>query len=387
MAGWTRRMFAGLAGVALAALGAGAAEAQIKIGAVLSATGPASFLGDPEKRTLELYVERLNAAGGINGQRVQLITYDDGGDANQARTFATRLVEDDKVVAMIGGSTTGTTMAMIPVFEEARIPFISLGGAIEIIDPVRSFVFKTPHTDRMACEKIFQDLQRRSLTTIAMISGTDGFGASMHAQCVAVAPRFNITIAHVERYGPRDSDMTPQLANIRNRQGVQAVVNAGFGQGPAIVTRNYRQLAVPFPLYQSHGVASKQFIELAGEAANGVRLPAAALLVADKLPDSDPQKPVVVGYSTTYQQRTGQPVSTFGGHAYDGLMLLVEAIKKANSTDPRKIRDALEQTRGFMGTAGVVNMSPTDHMGLDLTAFRMLEIRNGDWVLVPDSGS
>ncbi|MGL4285184.1 MAG: ABC transporter substrate-binding protein [Phreatobacter sp.] len=387
MAGWTRRIFTSAAAAALVAFAAGAAEAQIKIGAVLSATGPASFLGDPSKRTLEMYVERINAAGGVNGQRLQLITYDDGGDANQARTFATRLVEDDKVVAMVGGSTTGTTMAMIPIFEEARIPFISLGGAIQIIEPVRAYVFKTPHTDKMACEKIFQDLQRRQLTTIAMISGTDGFGASMHDQCVAVAPRFGITIAHTERYGPRDSDMTPQLTNIRNRAGVQAVVNAGFGQGPAIVTRNYRQLAVPFPLYQSHGVASKQFIELAGEAANGVRLPAAALLVAAKLPDSDPQKPVVVGYSTTYEQRSGQPVSTFGGHAYDGLMLLVEAIKKANSSDPKKIRDALEQTRGFMGTAGVVNMSPTDHMGLDLTAFRMLEIRNGDWAIVPEGGS
>jgi branched-chain amino acid transport system substrate-binding protein len=387
MAGWTRRVFAGAAAAALLAFGASAAQAQIKIGAVLSVTGPASFLGDPSKKTLEIYVEQINAAGGINGQRLQLIVYDDGGDANQARTFATRLIEDDKIVAMVGGSTTGTTMAMIPLFEEARIPFISLGGAVQIIEPVRAYVFKTPHTDRMACEKIFQDLQRRRLTSVAMISGTDGFGASMHDQCVAAAPRYGVTIAHTERYGPRDSDMTPQLTNIRNRQGVQAVVNAGFGQGPAIVTRNYAQLQVPHPLYQSHGVASKQFIELAGDAANGIRLPASALLVASQLPDSDPQKPVVVHYARTFEQKTGQPVSTFGGHAYDGLMILVDAIKRANSTDPRKIRDAIEQTRGFMGTAGVVNMSATDHMGLDLTAFRMLEIRNRDWTIVPGGGS
>jgi branched-chain amino acid transport system substrate-binding protein len=387
MAGWTRRVFAGAAACALIAFAPAAAEAQIRIGAVLSVTGPASFLGDPSKKTLEMYVEQINAAGGVNGQRLQLIVYDDGGDANQARTFATRLIEDDRIVAMVGGSTTGTTMAMIPLFEEARIPFISLAGAIQIIDPVKPYVFKTPHTDRMACEKIFEDLKRRNLTTIAMISGTDGFGASMHEQCVAVAPRYGITIGHVERYGPRDSDMTPQLTNIRNKAGIQAVVNAGFGQGPAIVTRNYRQLQVPHPLYQSHGVASKQFIELAGDAANGVRLPASALLVADMLPDSDPQKRVVVDYARTFEQKTGQPVSTFGGHAYDGLMILVDSIKRAGSTDPRKIRDAIEQTRGFMGTAGVVNMSPTDHMGLDLTAFRMLEIRNRDWTIVPAGGS
>src|SRR5262249_3669615 len=276
------------------------AAAQVKIGAVLSVTGPASFLGDPEKKTLEMYVDEINAKGGVNRQKLQLIVYDDAGDANNARTFATRLVEDDRVVAMVGGTTTGATLAMIPVFEEAQIPFISLAGAIQIIEPVRKWVFKTPHTDKMACEKIFADLKRRQLTTIAMISGTDAFGKSMRDQCVAVAPRAGITIAHEETYGPRDSDVTPQLTNIRNKAGVQGVANAGFGQGPAIVTRNYRQLAIAVPLYQSHGVASKQFIELAGQAADGVRLPAAALLVPDKLDDKDPQKPVVVGYSRTY---------------------------------------------------------------------------------------
>jgi len=363
------------------------AAAQIKIGSVLSVTGPASFLGDPEKKTLEMYVEQINAKGGVNRQKLQLTVYDDGGDANNARTFATRLVEEDKVVAMVGGTTTGSTLAMIPVFEETQIPFISLAGAIQIVEPVRKWVFKTPHTDKMACEKIFGDLKRRNLTTIALISGTDAFGKSMRDQCVAVAPKSGITVAHEETYGPRDSDITPQLTNIRNKAGVQAVVNPGFGQGPAIVTRNYRQLGIAVPLYQSHGVASKQFIELAGPAAEGVRLPAAALLVADKLADSDPQKPVVVNYSRTYEQKTGEAVSTFGGHAYDGLMILVQAMERAKSADKTKVRDEIEKTKGYVGTGGIVNMSPTDHMGLDLSAFRMLEIKNGDWSLVPDTRS
>ena len=359
------------------------ASAQIKIGAVLSVSGPASFLGDPEKRTLEIYVDQINAKGGVNGQKLQLVVYDDGGNADNARTFATRLVEEDKIVAMVGGSTTGSTMAMIPVFEDAKIPFISLAGAIQIIQPVRPWVFKTPHTDKMACEKIFADLKTRNLTTIALISGTDAFGKSMRDQCVAVAPNAGITIAIEESYGPRDSDMTPQLTNIRNKAGVLAVVNPGFGQGPAIVTRNYRQLGITLPLYQSHGVASKQFIELAGPAAEGVRLPAAALLIAEKLPDNDPQKPVVVNYSRTYQQKTGQAVSTFGGHAYDGLMILVEAMQRAKSAEMAKVRDEIERTKGYVGTGGIVNMSPTDHMGLDLSAFHMLEIKGGDWTLIP----
>ena len=374
--------FGAAGAVALMLIAAPAAAAEVKIGAVLSVTGPASFLGDPEKRTLEMYVEDINAKGGVNGNKVKLIVYDDGGDANNARTFATRLIEEDDVFAMVGGTSTGSTLAMIPAFEEAHTPFISLAGAIQIIDPVRKWVFKTPHTDRMACEKIFADLNRRHLTTIAMISGTDGFGKSMRDQCVAVAPKAGITIAHEESYGPRDSDMTPQLTNIKGTPGVQAVVNPGFSQGPAIVTRNYRQLGIALPFYQSHGVASKQFIDLAGPAADGVRLPAAALLVAEKLPDSDPQKPVVVAYTRTYQQKTGQPVSTFGGHAYDGLMIFVEAAKRAGSFDKAKVRDEIEKTKNFIGTGGVVNMSPTDHLGLDLSAFRMLEIKGGDWTLV-----
>jgi len=359
-----------------------AAQAEIRIGSTLAQTGPASFLGDPEAKTLEMLVEEVNKAGGINGEQVVLIQYDDAANPNQARTFATRLIEEDEVVAVIAGSTTGTTMAMIPLFEEAEIPFISLGGAVVIIDPVKKWVFKTPHTDLMACEKIFEDMQKRGITTIGMISGTGGFGKSMRGQCLSVVDKYGITVVADETYGPKDADMTPQLTNIKNTEGVQAVVNPGFGQGPAIVTRNFAQLGMDMPLYQSHGVASKSFIELAGDAAEGVRLPAAALLVAEQLPDDDPQKPVVVGYKQAYESKTGEPVSTFGGHAYDAFFLIKEAIERAGSSDPAAIRDEIEKTAGFMGTAGEVNMSPEDHLGLDLTAFKMLEIRNGDWVIV-----
>jgi len=379
-----RRGVLALGATAMLALPAVAQRSEpIRIGAVLSVTGPASFLGDPEDKTLRLYVNRINQAGGVNGRQIQLIVYDDGGDANRARTFATRLVEDDNVVAMVGGTTTGTTMAMRPVFEDARIPFISLAGGIEIIDPVSPYTFKTPHTDRMACEKIFQDIRARGLSRVGMISGTDGFGQSMRTQCLRVAQAAGITIVADEQYGPRDSDMTPQLTRIRNAQGVEAVVNAGFGQGPAIVTRGYAQLGIRLPLYQSHGVASREFINLATpQAAEGLRLPAAALLVAEQLPQNDPQRQVLIDYKTSFEREFNQPVSTFGGHAYDGLMILVDALKRANSTDGTKLRDAIRQTRGFVGTAGAFNLSATDHMGLDLTAFRMVEIRDGQFRLM-----
>ena len=375
-----------LPGVIAALCLATAAQAEIKIGAVLSVTGPASFLGDPEKKTLEMYVADINAKGGINGEQIKLFVYDDGSDPNQARTFGTRLIEQDKVDALLAGSTTATTMAIIPLAEDAQVPLINFAGAVQAVSPVKKWNFKTPHTDLMACEKIFDDLKKRNLTRIALISGTDAFGKSMRDQCMTVTGKYGIQVLHEESYGPRDNDMTPQLTNIKGKAGVQAVVNAGFGQGPAIVTRNYRQLGITVPLYQSHGVGSKQYIELAGPAAEGVRLPAAALLVAEKLPETDPQKKVVVDYKKTYEQKTGQPVSTFGGHMYDGLMIMVDAMKRAKGADKAKVRDEIEKTRNFMGTGGVVNMSPTDHLGLDLTSFRMLQIKNGDWTLA-DAGS
>lgn len=359
-----------------------AAHADIKIGAILSVTGPASFLGDPEKKTIEMYVADINAKGGINGQQIKLFVYDDGGDPNQARTFGTRALEQDGVDALLAGSTTATTMALIPLAEDAQVPFINFAGAVQAVSPVKKWIFKTPHTDLMACEKIFEDLKKRGLTKIGMISGKDAFGSSMRGQCMTVTKKYGIDVLADESYGPGDTDMTPQLTKIKGTAGIQAVVNPGFGQGPAIVTRNYKQLDIKVPLYESHGVGSKQYISLAGDAANGVRLPAAALLVADKLPDNDPQKKVVVDYKKTYEAKTGQPVSTFGGHAYDGLMILVEAMKRAKSADKAKVRDEIEKTKNFMGTGGVVNMSATDHLGLDLTAFRMLEIKNGDWTLM-----
>lgn len=374
-----------VAGVALVgALGSGplgAAEPPIKIGAFLSATGPAAFLGDPEQKTLEMYVEQINKAGGVIGRQLELFAYDDGGDAEKARTFAKRLIEQDKVDVIVGGTTTGTTMAVVPLVEQAQVPFVSLAGAVVIIEPVKKWVFKTPHTDRMACEKIFTDMKARNFTKIGMISGSGGFDKSMRQECLGVAKNFGITIAADETYGAADTDMTAQLTKIRNAQ-VQAVVNPGFGQGPAIVTKNYRQLGMAMPLYQSHGVASKQFIELAGAAAEGVRLPAAALLVAERLPDGDKQKPVVVAYKKAYEEKYKGEVSTFGGHAYDGLFIVVDALKRAKSADKAALRQAIEETKGYVGTGGIVNMSAKDHMGLDLTAFRLLEIKNGDWTLV-----
>ncbi|MCK6394028.1 ABC transporter substrate-binding protein [Zoogloea sp.] len=375
-----KKLVAGTA-LMLGAFGAFAAD-PIKIGSVLSVTGPAAFLGEPELQTLQMYVDDINKNGGVIGRPLQLVHYDDGSDANKANGFAKRLIEDDKVDAIIGGTTTGATMSMVPLIERAGVPFISLGGAVVIVEPVKKFTFKVSHNDRMAAEKIYEDMKRRGITKVALFSETSGFGQSGRKESEAMAAKYGITLVANETFGPKDTDMSPQLTKIKNTPGVQAVYIFGLGQGPAIATKNCKQLSITLPIYHSHGVASEEFIKLAGAAAEGIRLPASALLVADKLPASDPQKPVVMAYTKAFNERWKTDVSTFGGHAYDALMLVTNAIKKANTTDKAKVRDALEATKGYVGTGGLVNMTAADHLGLDLSAFRLLEIRKGDWNLV-----
>ncbi|MDX5349536.1 MAG: ABC transporter substrate-binding protein, partial [Paracoccaceae bacterium] len=196
-------------------------------------------------------------------------------------------------------------------------------------------------------------------------------------------PDYGIEIVADETYDPKDADMTAQLTKIRGVEGVQAILNPGFGQGPSIVTRNVKQLAIDLPFYQSHGVASDGFIDLAGaDAAEGVRLPGTALLVADLLAEDDPQKPVVDAYKAMFEAKTGTPVGTFGGYAHDAFLIMTDAIARAGSAEPAAIRDAIEATTGLAGTTGVYTFTAEDHLGLDLTAFRMLEIKGGKWTLV-----
>ena len=375
-----RGIWSSLAAALVLCGGSALAGDTIKIGSFLAVTGPASFLGDPELKTLQLYVEDLNKQGGLLGKKLELVHYDTGGNAKEAVNFVKRLIKKDAVDVILGGSSSGESLAVMPVVEEEQVPYISMAGAVKIIDPVQKWTFKVPHTDRMAAAKIFGDMKKRGISKVALITGDGGFDKSGRDQCLALAPEYGIQILADESYGNKDTDMTAQLTKIRESEA-QAILNFGFGTGPAIVTKNVRQLGIKLPLYQSHGVASKKYIELAGEAAEGVRLPAAGMLVPDKLPDSDPQKAVVLGYTKKYEALYGD-VSTFGGHGYDALLIAVQAIQRAGSTDKAKVRDEIEKTKGFVGTAGVFNMSPTDHMGLGLDAFKMLEIRNGDWTIV-----
>jgi branched-chain amino acid transport system substrate-binding protein len=356
------------------------AASPIRIGGLFSVTGPASFLGEPEKKTLEMLVKDINVKGGVNGSMIELVVYDTQGDVTKAVQLATKLIKNDKVVAIIGPSTTGETLAIIPVIEKEHIPLISCAAGIKITDPVKKWVFKTPANDHVAAEKIFNYAARFKQKNIALLTVSDSYGSSGREQLKSLAAKKGIKIVADEVYSPKDTDMTAQLTRIRGFKP-DAIVCWGTNPGPAVVTRNMKQLAIKIPLYQSHGVASKKFIELAGaDASEGILLPAGKLAVYDLLPKNDPQQKVLKEYDLMYKKSYGTEASTFGGYAFDGFRLVINAVKRSGAT-PERIRSGVEQTRRLVGVSGVFNMSPGDHNGLDLSAFEMVRITKGDWTL------
>jgi len=356
---------------------------SIRIGAIFSVTGAASFLGEPERNTVKMLEEQLNRDGGLLGRPVEIIVYDDESDATKAVTAVDRLLKRDRVVAIVGPSTSGSTLAVVSKVEEAKIPLISCAAAKKIVDPVRRWVFKVAASDILAVKKIFHDLKQRGLTRVAILTASDAYGAGGREDIKELAPQMGITLVADEVFGPKDTDMTAQLTRIKGTPA-QAIVVWGTNPGPAVIARNRVQLRIATPLYMSSGVASKKFIELAGpDTAAGILLPAGRLLVAGQLPANHPQKKVLVGYLQEYEKRFAQPVSTFGGHAWDAVTVVAQAIRNGASADPAAIRDALEKIRGFYGTAGEFNFSPTDHSGLTEEAFAMIRIAKGDWEMLP----
>ncbi len=356
------------------------AAAPIKIGALFAVTGPAAFLGEPERNSAKMVIDEINKAGGVKGRKLELVAYDTTGDATKAVQLATKLIKDDKVVAIIGPSTTGETMAVIPVAEKEQIPLISCSAGSKITDPVKKWVFKTAQNDALAVGKIYEYLQKTKQTTVSILTVSDGFGASGREQLKSQAARYGITIVSDDTYGPKDTDMTAQLTKIRGSHS-QAIICWGTNPGPAVVAKNARQLGIKTPLFMSHGVSSKKFIELAGEAAEGVRLPSGKVLVCDVLPNSESQKKSLMLFVKDYQKHYKSEGDHFGGHAWDAVMLLKNAIEHGADT-PAAIRDQLEKTKNFCGIGGTFTYSPQDHAGLGKDAFVLVEIKNKDWVIV-----
>lgn len=371
-----------LGGLLAARPGLAAAEARpIKIGAIFSVTGPAAFLGAPEEKTARMLVEKLNAAGGVNGARLELVLKDSASSPEKAVSFAKQLIEEDKVLAIIGPSTSGETMQIKGLCEENQMLLVSCAAAEVIVNPLAKYVFKVAPKDSQAVLWIYRTMKEKGISKIAVLSSNDGFGDAGKKQLEALAKAEGIEILANEVYDKQATDLTDILTKVKSQAGVQAVVNWSIVPAQSIVAKNMKQLGLEVPLYQSHGFANRKYAEQAGVAAEGTLFPASRIVVADELADDHPQKQVVSAYKKEYESKYKEDVSTFGGHAYDSLMIVVEALKQAGSPDREKVRSAIENLKGFVGTAGVFNFSPTDHTGLDLNAFEMLTVKDGKFTV------
>jgi branched-chain amino acid transport system substrate-binding protein len=331
-----------------------------------------------------MVTEKINAAGGIKGKKLELIVYDDEGDASKATSHFRKLVQTDGVVAVIGPSASGPSLALNPLAEEMEIPLVSCAASWKITTKDRQtgeqykWVFKTPQSDSLAVEAIYGHMKKRGIKKIAILSVTSGFGQSGREELLRLAPAFGIEIAADEKYDPKDSDMSAQLTKIKGL-GVQGIVNWSIGPTQVVVVRNWRDLGMTgIPFYQSHGFGSRKNIEQAAGAAEGVLCPLGAINIAEVLPAKHPQKTVTMDYLKAYEAKYKEPVSSFGGHAWDALNLVADALK-AVGTDKAKIRDYLENKKGFVGQHGVFNFSPKDHNGLGKDAFTMVVVKKGDW--------
>lgn len=351
----------------------------IKVGAILAVTGPASFLGGPEARTIEMLAEEINAQGGVNGNKIELIIKDSAASPEKAISFTKQLIEEDKVLAIIGPSTSGESMKIKNICEQAKTPLLSCGAAEVIVNPIASYVFKTPQKDSFAVKKIYMEMNKMGIKKIAVLAGNTGFGKAGKGQLLKIAPEFGIEVVEVEVYDKKSNDLSAVVAKIKANKDVQAVVNWSIVPAQAIVPKNMRQAGWDVPLFQSHGFGNIKYVEAAGAAAEGIIFPAGRLLIAETLPADNAQKELLMAYIKNYETKYKEPASTFGGHAYDAFTILMAAIEVAGN-DRDKVRSAIENLKNFPGTGGIFTFSAEDHNGLDMDAFQMMTVKDGKFV-------
>lgn len=361
------------------------AGATYKIGAIFDSTGPAASLGVPERDTAKMLETQVNAKGGITGpdgklHKIEVVIYDNQSQESQSVLLAKRLIEEDKVPVIIGPSQSGTTLAIIDTAQKAQVPLISAAASFKIVEPVadRQWIFKTPQSDSLIMNALLGYLKSKSITKVGWISVNNAFGDSGRAEFERLSPDYGITATSSERFGTTDNDMSGQLTKIRGTDA-QALIVWAIPPGASVVTKNAADIGMKIPIFQSHGIGNQDFITLAGPAANGVIFPVGKLLVASSLPDNDPQKKMLLDYTSEYQKAYGKLPTTFGGHAWDAFWLAVKALEKAGP-DPKGIRTALEGIKEFVGITGVFNFSDKDHNGLDKRAVTMVAIADGKWV-------
>ena len=340
-----------------------------------------------------MVVEKINKEGGINGRPLELVIGDTEGDPTRALMVAKRLVENEKVVALIGPTRTGTGMAVKKYLEGKEIPTVmTVGGDPVIMEGMHGgknfgtarWIFKSPQRSSIAVQKVYKYLQAKKVKNIALITASDGFGRDGKRWLTSLAGKYGLEIVADESFGVRDADMTTQLTKIKNTNA-QVVICWTIGPAGSIVAKNVKQLAIKLPLVQCHGLPDPKYIELAGRASEGNVMPSTKLMAYNQLPDSDPQKAVILEfvrlYNETYNYDRQFPINAHSGYAWDAIYIVANAMKKVG-TDPAQLRDAIEQTDGYVGISGIYNITPKDHNGLGTDSMVIVMIWNGNWNLV-----
>jgi branched-chain amino acid transport system substrate-binding protein len=355
----------------------------VKIGAFFALSGPAANIGAPTKLVAQMVVDKINKEGGISGRPIELVIGDTESDPAKAAVIAKKFISSDKVAAIVGPTSTAEGMSVKKIVEEAGVPtLMTVGG-----DPVimggnfgaYTYVFKSPQRSSTAVRKLYGYLKAKGLTKVALFTASDSFGKDGLGWLERLAPDFGITLGAKESFGPSDTDMTAQLTKIKNA-GPQAIVTWTIGPVGSIVAKNKAQLGITIPLFQCHGLPDPKYVELAGKASEGDRMPATKLMVGSALPDTDPQKKVITEfirlYRDVYKHDKDFPINTHSGYAWDAITIVANAMKKAG-TDAKALRAAIEQTKGYVGVSGIYNLTADDHNGLDVDSLVMVQVKDG----------
>ena len=361
----------------------GEKQSEYKIGAIYSKTGPNSPLGEPEWNATKLLEEKINAEGGINGVPIRVILADDESTQEKATQEMNRLVNDEKVLAVLGSSGSGESLAMKGIAMQQQVPLVSGGASMHIVKPVEEahWVFKTPHSDIHAVQRLYKYLNEQGIKKVGTLVDSNAFGTSGLEQLEAQSKEYGIDIVAKESYNTQDPDMSTQLTKIKSAKA-EAVLVWGTNPGPAVIAKNLRDLNLDIPMVSSHGIANQTFIDLAGEAAEGVVIPTGKLLFPSQIAEDDVQFDVISSFYNEYHEKFNSEPTNFGSYGHDNLMLVVEALK-AGKTDRESIREFLEKDIvDWTGATGVFNFTAKDHNGLQADSMVIATVKDGKWILV-----
>jgi branched-chain amino acid transport system substrate-binding protein len=378
----------GLLFLLAASLSCGAALAQdrktIKIGAIYPMTGSAAFLGIPEDKALRMRVDEINAAGGVNGHKFEVITYDTEGNGAKAVQQLRRLIDSDKVDVVFGPSSSGEALQTIEVVNEAKVPEIAHGGTEKLVNPTTKWVFNSVPTDRVALSYALSWFKKKGWKTIAFMSSADGYGQSGKNVLESLLPEYGMKIATAEEFNRQDPDMTAQVLRAKQSNADVMLVWSAL-PGPTIIARNAQAVGYNKPIVVGYGAASNELVEKAGPAGEGLYITSFRLLAPGSLSESDPVRPVTLKLFADYLKKYKDAPANFAQHSYDAMLILEQAVKSIKGPVTRdSLRDAIEKVN-VVGANGHFRFSPTDHGGLDSSSnpLVMLQWVKGKWQVAP----